>query len=423
MDCFRIAFGALGVVVACSLTTHAQGEAAVPFLLLSPSSEANGMGGTTVALQRFDPTSSVFSPAQVGLSSLTTNVRFGLYPATSKTVFATGLPDLEYSAWAASVGVRLNDFIELPLRIGVGLAYHHVVNDLGTFQITNSSGPTPISTFESTESASGFVVGVGLEYILRFGFGYTFRSVESHLSPLGTEQEQGTGEANGSTNDYSFLLEAPLVSIVEEITGEDVNVGSGFQPSLGLSVGMGWNNVGDRIVYVDPAQADPFPRTARAGIAVQGGFSMKDAPGWDLLSAAWSREAEDLLVVPKADGMWEYQSGVGDIQFGTNVIQGKLTGNSGLRSGWQIQVAEVFTVRQGLVKGSASYETSGYTIQLAGVLKGIARVAGEKAPEWLLFARDHIDVLYHHAAVTFQQPQSGDMSSSGLTVLFRVLPW
>jgi hypothetical protein len=423
MNLHRIAIGSLGVIVACTLTTHAQGRAAVPFLLISPSSEANGMGGTTVAMQRSDPTSAVFSPAQVGLSSLTTNACFGLYPATSNSVLAAGLPDLEYSAWAASGGVRLNDFIDLPVRIGVGLAYHHVVNDLGTFQITNPSGPTPIGTYESTENASGFVVAVGLEYILRFGFGYTFRSVESHLSPFGTEQEQGTGEANVSANDYSFLLEAPVMSIVEEFTGEEVIVGGALLPSLGLSLGMGWNNVGDKIVYVDPAQADPFPRTARAGIAVQGGFSMKDAPGWVLLSAAWSREAEDLLVVTKADGAWEYQSGLGDIEFGTNVIQGKLTENSGLRSGWQIQVAEVLTVRQGLVKGSLSYETWGYAIQLAGLLKGIGRFVGDKSPEWLLFARDHVDLQYHHAGVTFQQPQSGDRSSSGLTVLFRVLPW
>jgi len=423
MNVLRIGVGALGIIIACSMSAHAQGEAAVPFLLFSPSSEANGMGGTTVAMQRFDPTSSVFSPAQVGLSSLTTNVRFGLYPATKSTTFATVLPNLEYSAWAASAGVRLNDFVDLPLRIGVGLAYHHVVNDLGTFQITSPSGPTPIGTFEPRESASGFVVGVGIEYILRFGFGYTFRSVESQLSPGGTEQEQGSGNASGNTNDYSFLLEAPLVSIIEGITGKDVIVGSGLRPSLGLSVGMGWNNVGDRLVYVDPAQADPFPRTARAGIAVQGGFCLKDAPGWELLSAAWSREAEDLLVVRKADGTWEYQSGMGDIQCGTNLIQGRLTGNSGLRSGWQIQAAEVFTYRQGLVKGSTSYESWGYTIQLAGFLKGISQIAGSEMPDWLRFMSEHIDIQYHHAVLTLQQPLPAETSSSGLTLLFRGLPW
>ncbi len=422
MNAIRIAAAILIMIAVYSPSARGQSEAAVPFLLVSPSSEANGMGGTTIAMERFDPTSSVFSPAQVGLAALTTNFRFGLSPSTSKTLMATIVPDLKYSAWATSAGVLLNDFVEIPLRIGVGVGFHRVENDLGKFTITSSSGPTPIGSFESTESASGFVVGVGVEYLVRFGFGYTFRSVESKLSPVGTEQEQGTGTANGNTHDYSFLLEAPLVSIVNSLSQQDLCIGENLQPFFDLNAGIGWNNVGDEIVYVDPAQADPFPRTARVGIAVQGGVCLNDGPVWEMMSLAWSREAEDLLVLRNSSG-WEYQSGLGDIQFGTNVIEGKLTGNAGLRCGWQIQAAEVFTYRAGIGKGTTSYETSGMTIRLTGLLKGISRLAGSNSPAWLLFARDHVDLQYHHVSTTMQAPVSTDISSSAITLVYRVMPW
>jgi hypothetical protein len=423
MKALQIAMATIGLMAAYSMTADAQGETAVPFLLISPSSEANGMGGTSIALQRFDPTGSIFCPAQIGFSALSTNVRVGFYPTTTGMLTEYNLAGLSYSAWAVSAGVLLNDFVDLPLRIGLGMAYHRVELDLGTFQVTGEAGPETIGTFEAYENASGFTMGVGIEYLLRFGFGYTFRSVESHLSPIGTEAEKGAADAHENAYDCSFLLEAPLVTIIEEIAGGDVGFGSGLRPFLGVSSGIGWNNMGDELVYIDPAQADPFPRSARAGIAVRGGVRMKQAADWELLSAAWTREAQDLLVVRKEDGTWEYQSGLGDIEFSTNVLQGKLTEKVGLRSGWQIQAAEVFTLRQGSVEGPGAYDTWGYTIQLAGLMKGIALIVGSDAPGWLLFARDHIDVQYHFAEYEVGPGHSRVPSYNGLTLALRVWPW
>ncbi len=403
-------------------TALAQAEAAVPFLLFSPSSEANGMAGTSIALPRFDPTASVFSPAQVGISALTTNVRGSFYPTDAQLPVAYQFPGFSYTAWAASAGVLLNDFMDLPLRVGVGLGYHRVDEDLGTFVITTPGNPAGIGTFESHENASGVVIGIGIEYLVRFGFGYTFRSVESRLSAVGTEQGQGDGEASGTTGDYSFLLEVPLVSIAEEIAGDRILSSGKFRPFLDLGGGCGWNNVGDKLVYIDEAQADPFPRTARTGIALSGGVSMGRNADWEILSAAWSREAEDILVDRNENGQWEYQSGFGDIQFGNNVIQGKKTANVSLRSGWQVQVGEIFTYRSGSVKTYIDYETRGYTIQLAGILKGISELLQGTPPAWLEFARDHIDIQYHSAE--YEQQSSGKelTTYSGITVSLHTWP-
>ena len=423
MTALQTVLAALGLTAALSQAPHAQGEAGLPFLLNPPSSEANGMGGTSIALQRFDPTASIFSPAQTGLSALRTNVRGSFYPTTAGLVTLYGFPDLdlEYSASAVSAGVRLNDFIELPLRIGFGLAYHHVAVDYGTFIVTGEEGPEEKGRFEAHEDASGFVLGVGIEYLLRFGFGYTFRSVASHLSAVGPP-EISSADAQEEASDYSFLLEAPLLTVVEEVSGWDAWPGGSLYPFLDLSAGMGWNNMGDRLVYVDQGQADPFPRSARAGIALKGGVRLDLPVSWEVLSAAWSREAEDLLVLRDSAG-WEYQTGLGDIEFGQNVLQGKLTDNVGLRSGWQIQAAEIFTYRQGSVRGSATYSTRGYTVQLAGMMKGLAQVMGNESPDWLLFARDHVDVQYHIAEYTLETTVTNTVSYSSLVFAFRVLPW
>jgi len=412
----------LVAVLARCQTALAQSEAAVPFLLFSPSSEANGMAGTSIAVPRFDPTASVFSPAQVGISALTTNARGSFYPTDSQFPVTSTIPVFSYTAWAASAGVLLNDFMELPLRIGVGLAYHHVDDDLGTFVVTTPGNPAGIGTFDAHEVADGVVIGVGLEYLVRFGFGYTFRSVESQLSAVGSEQGQGNGEASGTTGDYSFLLEVPLVSIAEEIAGDRMLTGGKFRPFLDLGGGIGWNNVGDKLVYIDEAQADPFPRTARTGIALSGGVSMGRNTDWEILSAAWSREAEDILVIRNETGQWEYQSGFGDIQFGNNVIQGEKTANVSLRSGWQVQVGEIFTYRSGSVRTYIDYETAGYTIQLAGILKGITELLESTPPAWLGFARDHVDIQYHSAR--YEQQSSGKelTSYSGITVSLHTWP-
>jgi hypothetical protein len=148
-----------------------------------------------------------------------------------------------------------------------------------------------------------------------------------------------------------------------------------------------------------------------------------DGPGWELISAAWSREAEDMLVVRHDDGSLEYQSGLGDIHFWDNVIEGKSSGHVSLRSGWQLQLAEVFTYRSGSVKTSRSYDTRGYTIQISGVLKGLEKIIAGEMPAWLAFARDHIDVQYHSADYEDSSNGTNLTSYSGLTLSLHTWLW
>jgi hypothetical protein len=398
-----------------------QGATAVPFLLIAPSPEANGMAGISVAVRRADPISSIYSPAQVGLASLSTGAAGSFYPEDTKW-WGQMIPiSPTYKAWAAQGGVLLNDFIKMPVRVGIGLAYHRVDINYGKFSIMGPSGPEVIGTFESSEYATGLTLGVGFEYLVKAGFGYTFRSITSYLAAIGNTMGQVAGvTAEAPARDYSGYLMLPVVDLVDAATGGSTQFYRVLRPFADLSLGFGVNNVGDQIVYVDGAHPDPLPRIAREGIGVAGGLRLQE---WELASATWSREAEDLLVIRYSDGTWEYKSGSGDIEFGNNVIAGDLTGNVGIRTGWQLRLGEFFTYREGTYKQQDNnYDTDGFTFQLAGLLKGIAYTAGPDAPSWLLFMRDHVDVQYHQASQSSQMYGVDRIPFKALTLHLTVTP-
>lgn len=402
------------------LAAWSQGATAVPFLLISPSPEANGMAGTSVAVQRADPLGAVFAPAQVGLASFSTGVTGSFYPTRTDWLPQLSIPDLNTTAWAIQGGVLLNDFIDVPVRLGLGVAYHRVDFNLGKFVTTSPGNPAGVAYYDSYENASGVTIGVGCEYLVRLAFGYTFRSIKSHLSPIGTEMEQGPAEADVSAHDYSGYLLLPVVDLVDAATGGDAQLYGRLRPFADLSVGIAMNNLGDKVAYMGASQDDPLPRTAREGVAVAGGLRLQ---GWEVAGATWSREGEDLLVVRAFDGTWEYQSGFGDLEFGHNVLAGHSSENIGLRTGWELRMMEFFTYREGGYRQeSLNYETRGITLQLAGVLKGVALLAGNEAPPWLLFARDHVDLQYHQSEYASESSPLANTKFKGLSLSIKIMP-
>lgn len=63
-----------------AVKSYAQGEAAVPFLLLNPSPSLSAMGATGSALPTNDPFGFLWNPAQLGYTSQTNNLTFIFYP-------------------------------------------------------------------------------------------------------------------------------------------------------------------------------------------------------------------------------------------------------------------------------------------------------------------------------------------------------
>ncbi len=230
---------AVVAVLAFNSGAFAQGETAVPFLLISPDAGAGGMGETGTGLA--DNANAVFwNPG--GLAFLK-----GDHIA------------LTHAPWLPELGSDLTyDFLSYTHyleswdgNLGASITYFN----LGTFNKTLSDGPQVVSTWHAFEFA--VTVGYGTQISKGLGLGANFRYIRSELAPFGTEQEVGTGIASDVSFDLGLLyrpehFDLPLVG----------NLGNR------LGFGLDLSNMGPNLYYIDQAQQDPLPTNLRVGIAL-----------------------------------------------------------------------------------------------------------------------------------------------------------
>ncbi|MBN1301362.1 MAG: type IX secretion system outer membrane channel protein PorV [Melioribacteraceae bacterium] len=219
---------------------YAQGEAAVPFLLLAPDSRAAGIGESGAGLA--DNSAAIFwNPSGIA--------------------FLTGSElSLTHSKWLPQFNLDLfydyltyRQYIEdLAGSVTASITYMNY----GEFVRTSSNSPEPIGTFRSFDAA--LTLGYATKIHSDWGLGLNFRLIHSRLSDKPTENEQGSGVATTVSFDVSAMWRP-----------EELNL-----PFIGdygnkLSIGMNLSNLGPKISYIDQAQADPIPTNFRLGFAVR----------------------------------------------------------------------------------------------------------------------------------------------------------
>ena len=402
---------------------HPQGEAALPFLLISSSADANAWGGVSTSVASDDAISVITNPGQLGLFTLESYFSASTY--TNKTAWLSTFQqsDLTYNAQALAAGYNLCNDLPLPFPISLGVGYSEVDLDLGTFIMTGPGGPDPIGTFEAYEKSNNISIAFGIEYFLRLGVGWNFKDVESVLGPLSSGE---VGKAQASMSDFGLLLQAPMVEILERATSDSIQFLSNIKPYFTLSLGSAVNNMGDDAVsYSDLAQADPLPKNAITGLSLELGFSKKAGVAeWKVLTFTLAREAEDLLVKRSADGSFEYQSGWGEISFFKNVIGGKAADCVNLHRGWQLNVCEFVYLRGGSYAetkqcGNRNYSTSGFTLRLSGLFRLLEQTAPDVLGDDVVsFVADHIDIVYDHAEYSDHELLGGT-SFNALSIIVR----
>jgi hypothetical protein len=238
----RSVAAALAVVLVLALVLPdravAQGESAVPFLLIAPNSRASGMGegGTGVV----DDASAIFwNPGALAF----------LDGQEVTFTAARWLPQFNLSDLYYYYQNYRGHFDELGGTLSESITYLN----LGEFQVTNSSGPTVIDKFKSYEYA--VTLGYATKATDEIGVGVNLRFIHSALSPIGTEKEQG----NGISSTVSFDVAMMYRPLSLELPGIG-DIGKKF--SLGLNL----SNLGPKITYIDAAQADPLPTNLRLGL-------------------------------------------------------------------------------------------------------------------------------------------------------------
>ncbi len=246
------------LVLSATQPVLAQGESAVPFLLIAPNSRASGMGESGTG--SVDDVSAVYwNP---GALAFLDGHEISVTHANWLPAF--GLSDLFYDH--LNYRQRID---ALGGTIGASVTYL----SLGEFIITDSNSPTERGRFRSYEYA--VTLGYATLATSELGVGGNIRFIHSALSPIGTEQEQGSG----------------ITSTVS------VDIAAQWHPEAvkGLSVGLDLSNLGPKVTYVDAAQADPLPTNLRLGFGYK---VLKD----EYNELTYSLDFSRLLVRRYADG-------------------------------------------------------------------------------------------------------------------------
>lgn len=372
------------------------GTAGVLFLRIQPGPRASGMANASVASTASEALGVVFNPAQLGSLARERRLAFEFYPR--KTNWLPQLAaDLGYDAKTVLAGYNFKQrYPKIPVSVGV--AYSRVFIDLGEQIITGENDPTPLGVFHSTERANVWSIGAGLDYLVKVNLGVSFKDIESNLAP---RAQQGPGQASATARDFGVLAYVPFEEVFTKLTGKSLEVRPGVRPFLGTALGYSKSNIGGKIAYIDAAQADPLPRTARIGVSLKAGLTHTTAEQtWRLFSFEHLYEAEQLLVRLKAGGV-TYAGQLGDIDFWDNVILRK--GNSRIvtKKGWELQLFEFFALRAGHYEdplGKVIYDTDGIGFSLLGLLKAIRQFNPELTGSAAFnFVTRHIDIQYHRS--------------------------
>ncbi len=416
------------VGAALFLVRHAcfpQAATAVPFLLIPPSPEANGMGGASSAFVSMHPMAPLENAGQMGFFAMSNFMNAGIYAPPSHQIAGYDLPDLSYSTLAVNAGVNLHDLCHFPFPLSLGIGYARVSFDLGQFTLTSSAGPTAIGSFSSYETSDNILFGAGVDYWVKLGFGVNYKIINSHLAPIGAESEQGTGNAEVGAYDIGILLQIPVTGIATKL-GADFQILPGkTTPFLNLTLGYAKRNIGDGVLYVEGSQSDPLPRIAACGAGVEFGAESKMiACGWNLIDVVFTSEAEELLVTRYSDGTWAYLPGSGAIDFVDNVILGESGDQITHRKGWKVDIAEILSIRGGSVAGTLSdYSTAGFGIRLAGVLKLVSALGPDDPGGWAESLFTNIDVQYDYGKHEYFAAGQISESFSSIALVLKRIPF
>ncbi|QDA59632.1 type IX secretion system outer membrane channel protein PorV [Hymenobacter jejuensis] len=230
---FALLSGLLGISVA----THAQQRinaitTAVPILTLSPDSRSGALGEAGVAISP-DANSAFYNAGKLGFVPY----KYSVSPS--------------YSPWLRAVtddmGLAfLSGYAKLGQRSAVSASLMYF--DLGNISFRNSSNQ-PLGDFNPKEYA--FTVSYGQKLSEYFGIGASARYIRSNLTGglAGIDSKPGNAAAVDLGAYYN----------------RDLSIGAG---NYNLGLGASVSNIGNKITYTDPTQADFLPTTLKVGAAI-----------------------------------------------------------------------------------------------------------------------------------------------------------
>ena len=371
----------------CNLS-FAQGEAAVPFLELQQSPLLQGAGQIGVSIPMSDPLGFYFNPAQLGYFSRENS--FSVLALPQKVNWLENFfPGLTFQTFGITAGYNFhNNKNNFPLSIGVGYIHNRVT--YGEFAGTYGS-------FESYDDFDCFSLGASYEYYLLFNLGFSVKPFSSHLALL---EDGTTAQASGTAFDFGALILAPISKLFFDNIKYNLDPDSYVKPKFDFSLGYSVLNIGKKISYVDAAQADPIPRTARFGYTFNFGLDLfTNKNRLNTLDYSFTAEAEDILIKRSMDYnsylyISEYQNIWGDINFGKNLIELKGDQNVTVHRGHIFRLFETVILTSGRFNGGGydNRKTNGFGISSEGIFKLLGASINNST---INFIADHLSLEYY----------------------------
>jgi hypothetical protein len=246
--------------------TEAQGESAVPFLLIAPNSRASGIGEAGTG--SVDDASAIFwNPGGLAF----------LKGQEISLTHANWLPQFQQADLFYEFLTYRQDISDIGGTIGASITYLN----LGEFIRTDAAGNEE-GRFKAFEYA--VTAGYATPVFDDLGLGLNLRFIHSSLSPKGAGQEQGEGIASTVSFDIAFMYRP--ISLDLPLLGD---IGKKF------SFGMNLSNIGPKVAYIDRDQADPLPTNLRVGF----GYKLVED---EFNSMTYSLDFSRLLVRRRLDG-------------------------------------------------------------------------------------------------------------------------
>lgn len=328
------------LTLACG-KARAQAFAAIGSLAIPKSVSANGMGGISGSVLSDDPVAVMDNPGQPGAFSL--NNFFSASAYTPKVDWGPDVPPsgLTLNSKAFTAGMEFGSHLNLPFKAGIGVGY-------SDYRISNV-------TFE--EGSNDVTIALGIEYLVRFGLGYTFRSLKSTYivtDPQNPSLPSVTYNAKLPAHNIGAIMEVPVVRIVSKLSNRSVQIGDGIRPMFDITVGASGRNIGGEVNYSNFNQKLPLPRQSVLGWSLCVGLETRmNEHVWELLTLTWASESSDELgtgtaTSPETAPVFSFdgfEKGFGTIQPFQNLVLGKTNGQVTLGKGWEIDAADFFYLR------------------------------------------------------------------------------
>ncbi|MFZ1683104.1 MAG: hypothetical protein WAU88_03145 [Candidatus Zixiibacteriota bacterium] len=279
------------------LTGHTNAQVAIPWSTLSNSPRSVAMGSCGVNI--ISPETPIYSPGALGIYALD-HVLAGALPNNTDFHHELGtVPNdvnfagntylrRRYQTWGAIAAPTYKlgkPDSTTQFRLSVGLAYSHIRWDWGT-QVDNT-----LKVYDQVNCVSG-AVGVEFRKFIRFGVGYTYRRISSHL-PFATRSIMD-GEllqitSASKVHDYGLVGQLNLHSLLPHKFYLGQSRKYFLHVEVTPSYGYVKSNVGDAMVYSDSASYDQFVSVVSEGPAIGAALKINEAA---LLSFFWCSETQ-----------------------------------------------------------------------------------------------------------------------------------